>query len=61
MSVKIGTFREFQLCMVLVTDLALGIPALVERQMSRRHLIFAPAIGTFEIDHRFITRPPLVI
>ena len=40
----------------LVTNLALGVTALLERQMSRRHLIFGPAIGTFEDDHRFTTR-----
>jgi hypothetical protein len=35
------------------TDLALGVTPLLERQTSRRHLIFGPAIGTFEDDHRF--------
>ena len=33
------------------TDLALGVTPLLERQTSRRHLIFGPAIGTFE-DHQ---------
>ena len=37
----------------LVTNLALGVTALLERQMSRRHLIFGPATGTFEDDHGF--------
>ena len=40
----------------LVTNLALGVTALLERQMSRRHLIFGPAIGTFEDHHRFTKR-----
>ena len=31
-----------------VTNLALGVTALLERQTSRRHLIFGPAIGTFD-------------
>ena len=51
-SVKMGTFREFQLD-GLVTNLALGVTPLLKRQTSRRHLIFGPAIGTFEDDHRF--------
>jgi hypothetical protein len=34
-----------------VTNLALCIASLLERQTSRRHLIFGPAIGTFEDDH----------
>jgi len=42
MSVKIGTFREFQLYMGLVTNLALGVTALLKRQMSGHHLIFGP-------------------
>ena len=37
----------------LATDLALGITPLLKRQSSRRHLIFGPAIGTFEDNHRF--------
>ena len=37
----------------LVTNLALGVTPLLKRQTSRRHLIFGPAIGTFEDDHRF--------
>ena len=40
----------------LVTNLALGVAPLLERQRSRRHLIFGPAIGTFEDDHRFTIR-----
>jgi hypothetical protein len=61
MSVKIGTFREFQPVHGLVTNLALGVTALLERQMSRRHLIFGPAIGTFDDDHRFTTRLRLMM
>jgi hypothetical protein len=34
-----------------VTDTALGIAALPERQTSRRHFVFSPAIGTFEDYH----------
>lgn len=34
----------------LVTNLALGIAPLLERQASRRHLIFGPTIGAFEDD-----------
>src|SRR5215467_3255922 len=41
----------------LVTNLALGVTALLERQMSRRHLIFGPAIGTFKDDHWFHYAP----
>ena len=37
----------------LVTNLALGVTALLERQVSRHHLIFGTAIGTFEDDHCF--------
>ena len=37
----------------LVTNLALGVTTLLERQTSHRHLIFGPAIGTFEDDHDF--------
>jgi len=37
----------------LVTNLGLGVTPLLKRQTSRRHLIFGPAIGTFEDDHRF--------
>jgi hypothetical protein len=40
----------------LVTNLALGVAPLLERQMSRGHLIFGPAIGTFEDHHRFTMR-----
>ena len=40
----------------LVTNLALSVTALLERQMSRRHLIFGLAIGTFEDDHGFTMR-----
>jgi hypothetical protein len=36
-----------------VTNAALGIAALPERQTSRRHLVFSPAIGTFEDCHFF--------
>src|SRR5437016_871791 len=45
----------------LVTNLALGVTALLERQMSRRHLIFGPAIGTFEDNHRFTMRLRLLM
>ena len=45
----------------LMANLALGVTALLERQMSRRHLIFGPAIGTFEDDHRFTTRLRLMM
>ena len=45
----------------LVTNLALGVAPLLERQTSRRHLIFGPAIGTFEDNHRFTTRPRLMM
>ena len=40
----------------LATNLALSVTALLERQMSRRHLILGPAIGTFEDDHGFTLR-----
>ena len=40
----------------LVTNLALGVTPLQERQPSRRHLKFGPAIGTFEDHHRFTVR-----
>ena len=53
MSVKRGTFREFQSVHGLVTNLALGVAPLLERQTSHRHLIFGPGIGTFEDIHRF--------
>ena len=43
------------------TNLALGITPLLERQSSRRHLIFGPAIGTFEDDHRFTVRLQLMM
>jgi hypothetical protein len=45
----------------LATNLTLGITPLLERQPSRRHLIFRPAIGTFENDHRFTVRPGLMV
>ena len=45
-------FRE----LVLVTNLPLGVAPVLERQPSRRHLIFGQAIGTFEGDHRFTLR-----
>ena len=44
-----------------VTNLALGVTAPLERQTSRRHLIFGPAIGTFEDDYRFTMRLRLTI
>jgi hypothetical protein len=37
----------------LKANLALGIATLLERQTSRRHLIFGPAIRTFEDHHHF--------
>ncbi len=40
----------------LVAHLALGVTPLLKRQTSRRHLIFGPAIGTFEDHHRFTVR-----
>jgi hypothetical protein len=40
----------------LVTNLAPGVTPLLKRQTSRRHLIFGPAIGTFENNHRFTMR-----
>jgi hypothetical protein len=49
MSVKIGTFREFQLYMVSLQIWHLAVTPLLERQMSRRHLIFGPAIGTLKM------------
>jgi hypothetical protein len=58
--VKIRTFREFQLY-GLVTNLALGVAPLLERQTSRRHLIFGPATGTFEDNHRFTMRLRLMM
>jgi hypothetical protein len=48
-------------CTWFVTNLALGVTALLERQMGRRHLIFGPAIGTFEDDHRFTVRLRLMM
>jgi hypothetical protein len=45
----------------LVTNLAPGVAPLLERQMSRRHLIFGPAIGTFENNHRFTMRLRLMM
>src|SRR6516165_9229353 len=38
-----------------VTNLALGVTALLERQVSRHHLIFGTAIGTFEDDDHCFT------
>ena len=43
------------------TDLALGVTPLLERQPGRLHLVFRPAIGTFENDHRFTVRPRLMM
>jgi hypothetical protein len=45
----------------LVTNLAFGVTALLERQVSRRHFIFGTAIGTFEDDHRFNMRLQLMM
>ena len=45
----------------LVTNLTLGVTPLLERQISRRHLIFGPAIGTFEDDHCFNARLRLMM
>jgi hypothetical protein len=45
----------------LATNLTLGITPLLERQSSRRHLIFGPAIGTFEDDHGFTARLRLMM
>ena len=45
----------------LVTSLALGVTPLLERQPSRRHPIFRPAIGTFEDDHCFTVRLGLMM
>jgi hypothetical protein len=45
----------------LVTNLAPGVTPLLKRQTSRRHLIFGPAIGTFEDDHRFTVRLRLMM
>jgi len=45
----------------LVTNLALGVAPLLERQTSRHHLIFGPAIGTFEDGHRFTIRLRLMM
>jgi len=45
----------------LVTNLAPGVTPLLKRQTSRRHLIFGPAIGTFEDDHRFTVRLQLMM
>jgi hypothetical protein len=42
-------------------EMALGVTAPLERQMSRRHRIFGLAIGTFEDDHRFTTRLRLMM
>lgn len=35
----------------LMTNLALGVTPLLERQTSRHNLIFRPAVGTLEDDH----------
>ena len=43
------------------TNLALGITPLLEGQSGRRHLIFRPAIGTFENDHLFTVRRLLMM
>jgi hypothetical protein len=61
MSVKIGHVSGIQAVHGFVTNLALGVTALLERQMGRRHLIFGPAIGTFEDDHRFTVRLRLMM
>jgi hypothetical protein len=45
----------------LATNLALGVTALLKRQMGRHHLIFGPAIGTFEDDHGFTMRLRLMM
>jgi hypothetical protein len=45
----------------LVTNLALGVIPLLGRQPSRRHLIFGPAIRTFEDDHCFTVRLRLIM
>jgi hypothetical protein len=34
-----------------MTKMAFGIAPLPERQASRRHLVFGPAVGTFEDQH----------
>jgi hypothetical protein len=39
-----------------MANMALGIAPLQERQSSRRHFIFGPAIGTSEDHHRFTMR-----
>ena len=44
-----------------MTNLALGVTPLLERQPSRRHLIFRLAIRTFEDDHFFTVRLRLMI
>jgi hypothetical protein len=36
-----------------MANTALGIAPLPERQASRRHFVFGPAIGTFEDHHSF--------
>jgi hypothetical protein len=45
----------------LIANLTLGITPLLERQPGRRHLIFGPAIGTFENDHLFTVRRLLMM
>jgi hypothetical protein len=44
-----------------ITNLTLGVTSLLERQISRRHLIFSPAIGTFEDHHGFTVRLRLMM
>ena len=44
-----------------VANLTLGVTPLLERQISRRHLIFGPAIRTFEDHHRFTARLRLMM
>jgi hypothetical protein len=41
--------------------LALGVAPLLESQMSRRHIISGPAIGTFENLHPFTMNPALMM
>ena len=44
-----------------ITNLTLGVTSLLERQISRRHIIFSPAIGAFEDHHGFTVRLWLVM
>ncbi len=56
-SVKMGHVSGIPAVHGLVTNVTLGVTPLLERHMSRRHLILGPAIGmTFEDDHRFTMR-----